>query len=115
MSIINYTDEVSYRFTTLFFQLFGRGVKHIMVLDTFLPLHLGSTEKVGRPLLVSSISFLCFWYWSSDLASIVIPWKPHRLLEPPPELLYVSQSWGLIICISNKSSGAGAADLAFSE
>lgn len=37
MSIINYTDEVSYRFTTLFFQLFGRGVKHIMVLDTFLP------------------------------------------------------------------------------
>lgn len=27
----------------------------------------------------------------------------------------VSQSWGLIICISNKSSGAGAADLAFSE
>ena len=53
MSIINSTDEVSYRFTNLFFQLFGRGVKYIMVLDTFLPLHLGSTGKVGHPLLMS--------------------------------------------------------------
>lgn len=74
MGIINYADEVSYRFTTFFFQLIGHGRKtHIAVLDSFPPLNLASTGKVGSLLLEPQIYLLCLRYWSSDLPSILNP------------------------------------------
>lgn len=87
----------------IIFPIIWQRRKHIMVLDTFLLTFTFGQHWKSRTL---DFYFLCFWYWSSDLASISIPWKAHGLLEHTLEILSVSQSWVLIICISNKSSSA---------
>lgn len=84
-----------------------------MVLDTFLPYIWAALEKLDA--LCSYLRFPSFAFGT------VLRLSKHRHPLEAPQVtgatprVTVSQSWGLIICISNKSSGAGAADLAFSE